>query len=298
MLAIGNPFGLGDTVTCGIVSAKYRQIGFGIEDNFIQTDASINPGNSGGPLLNLSGEVVGINSSFFSQSGGNQGISFAIPSNQAKQLLPQLRKGRVRRSWLGVRVQDITPELKQAFGIDCDGGALVSQVLTDGPGQKAGIRRDDVVIRFDGQEVRNARDLSVSTTAMPIGKKATIDVLRLGKPLHFSITTEERIETKDPAASLHAVSLMGMTLQPISPEVAESVGLTRFTGILVTDVDEDSPAFESGLEPGDVVIEIDREAVYDMETFMKIFNRHNWDRVLLLLIDREGGTIYFTIAQD
>ena len=171
VLAIGNPFGLGNTVTSGIVSAKYRQIGAGAYDNFIQTDASINPGNSGGPLLNMAGEVAGINSAIFSQSGGSVGIGFAIPINMAKALLTQLRQGKVRRSYLGVMIQDITRKSKTNSVWPRDTGALVSDVMDGGPASKAGVQRGDAIISFDGKTVSASRDLPGIVAATPIGKR-------------------------------------------------------------------------------------------------------------------------------
>ena len=168
VVAIGNPFGLGNTVTAGIVSAKYRQIGAGSYDNFIQTDASINPGNSGGPLLNTSGKVVGINTAIFSQGAGNIGIGFAIPVNMAKDLLPQLKRGRVVRGWLGVMVQKITPELKDKLNLKDEKGALVADVTQGGPAEKAGIERGDVIVAFDGKEIKEMRDLPFVVAATPV----------------------------------------------------------------------------------------------------------------------------------
>jgi len=296
VVAIGNPFGLGNTVTCGIVSAKYRQLGVGIEDRFIQTDAAINPGNSGGPLINLSGEVVGINSAFLTESGESLGIGFAIPINQVKTLLPQLRMGKVRRSWLGVLTQDVTPALKQAFQLGVGGGALISQVLPNGPAAKAGMARGDVVVGFNGQKVRNARELTDRTIAVPVGTEATVEVLRMGRTMRIPVVTEERADAEARAAASQTVSFMGMRLQSLTPEVAGDFGVRRTSGVLITDVEEGSPAFDSGLEPGDIIIETNRQAVSDVETFLNVFNRQPGNHVLLILIDREGSTIYVTIT--
>ncbi len=178
VLAIGSPFGLGNTVTAGIVSAKYRKIGTGPYDDFIQTDAAINPGNSGGPLLNTMGEVIGINTAIFSQSGGSIGIGFATPINMAKELLPQLKKGEVIRGWLGVRIQGVTPDLADKFGLAEAKGALVSEVTEGGPADKAGIVRGDVIIAFDGKEVRTMADLLHIVGATPVGKTVKVEVIR------------------------------------------------------------------------------------------------------------------------
>ena len=177
VVAIGNPFGLGNTVTAGIVSAKYRQIGQSSYDNYIQTDASINPGNSGGPLLNTAGEVVGINTAIFSQSGGNIGIGFAIPINMAKDLLPQLKKGKVVRGWLGVMIQKITPELKQKLDLKDEKGALVADVTPGGPAEKAGIQRGDVIISFNGKEIKEMNELPYVVASTPVGKSVNVEVL-------------------------------------------------------------------------------------------------------------------------
>ena len=181
VVAIGNPFGLGNTVTAGIVSAKYRQIGAGAYDNFIQTDASINPGNSGGPLLNTAGEAVGINSAIFSQSGGSVGIGFAIPVNMAKDLLPQLKTGKVVRGWLGVMIQKITPELKETLKLEEEKGALVGDVTAGGPAEKAGIQRGDVIVAFDGKEIKDSSELPFRVAATPVGKDVPVAILRKGQ---------------------------------------------------------------------------------------------------------------------
>ena len=171
VIAIGNPFGLGNTVTAGIVSAKYRQIGMGTYENFIQTDASINPGNSGGPLLNIKGEVIGINTAIFSRTGGSVGIGFAIPVNMAKELLPQLKKGKVVRGWLGVMIQTITPELKDKLDLKNEKGALVADVTSGGPADTAGIKRGDVIVMFDGKEIKEMKDLHTSSDRLQWVKK-------------------------------------------------------------------------------------------------------------------------------
>ncbi len=181
VLAIGSPFGLGNTVTAGIVSAKYRKIGAGPYDDFIQTDASINPGNSGGPLLNTRGEVIGINTAIFSQSGGSIGIGFAIPINMAKDLLPQLKKGEVIRGWLGVRIQQVTPDLADKFGLAEAKGALVSEVIEGGPAAKAGIVRGDVIVSFDGKEIKAMADLPYIVGTTPVGKTVKVEIIRKGK---------------------------------------------------------------------------------------------------------------------
>jgi len=197
VVAIGNPFGLGHTVTAGIVSAKYRRIGAGPYDDFIQTDASINPGNSRGPLLNTAGEAVGINTAIFSQSGGNIGIGSAIPINMAKDLLPQLKRGKVIRAWLGVTIQKITPQLKEKFGLEKQEGALVADVASGGPADQAGIQRGDVIVAFDGKKVDEMGDLPPMVAATPVGKKVKVGIIRKGKPRTLEVTLGVLESTKE-----------------------------------------------------------------------------------------------------
>jgi serine protease Do len=295
VLAIGNPFGLGNTVTSGIVSAKYRQIGAGAYDNFIQTDASINPGNSGGPLLNMQGEVIGINSAIFSQTGGSVGIGFAIPINMVQELLPQLRQGKVRRSYLGVMIQDITPELKDTLNLGTDSGALVSDVASGGPAAKAGVRRGDVIVAFDGKPVRSSHDLPLIVAAAPIGKKATIDIIRAGKKLALTAVTEEMSEEEPPGETQDEGVKLGLALQALTPDIAKGYGLSRSQGLVITQVEQGSPAAEAGLQPGDIIVEADQQQVLDVATFKAILARHPKEGTLLLLVDRGGNTLYVTI---
>jgi serine protease Do len=191
VMAIGSPFGLGNTVTAGIISAKYRKIGAGPYDDFIQTDASINPGSSGGPLLNTMGEVIGINTAIYSQSGGSIGIGFAIPINMAKDLLPQLKKGEVIRGWLGVHIQGVTADLADKFGLAEAKGALVSEVTEGGPADNAGIVRGDVIISFDGKEIKTMADLPYMVGATPVGKTVKVEIIRKGKSKTLKVKVGE-----------------------------------------------------------------------------------------------------------
>ncbi len=296
VIAIGNPFGLGNTVTAGIVSAKYRQIGQGSYDNFIQTDASINPGNSGGPLLNMHGEVIGINSIIFSQSGGSVGIGFAIPVNLVKDLLPQLRQGKVRRSYLGVMIQDMTPELGKILNPGTDTGALVSGITANGPASKIGIQRGDVIVAFDGKAVRYSRDLPRLVAGTPIGKKTTLEVMRRGKKIQMEVTTEEMSEEKPLEEKQIEGLQLGLVLQAVTPEVAGRYGLSSTSGLLIVQVAKGSPAAEAGLTEGDIIIEADEQAVSDEAAFNRITARHTRGTTLLLLVDRGGSTVYFTMG--
>lgn len=295
VVAIGNPFGLGNTVTAGIVSAMYRQIGGGPYDNFIQTDAPINPGNSGGPLLDLDGNVIGVNSAIFSQDGGNIGIGFAIPINMAKQLLPQLREGRVRRSWLGVMVQNITPELKSKLGLGTDQGALVSYVEPGGPAEKAGIKRGDVILKFNGKAIRISRDLPFVVASTLIGKKVAVEVMRDGQRMTLQVTTEELREATEEETSAKTPNLFGMEVQAITPEMAQNYGLSRTSGVIVIGVETGSPAEEAGLVAGDIIVELDKKPVKDLATLENLLLGINEGQTLLFLIDRGGATIFVTL---
>jgi serine protease Do len=295
VLAIGNPFGLGNTVTAGIVSAKYRQIGGGPYDNFIQTDASINPGNSGGPLLNLDGEVIGVNSAIFSQSGGNIGIGFAIPINMAKQLLPQLRQGKVRRSWLGVMIQNITPELKNKLGLGTDEGALVSDVVSGGPAEKAGIKRGDVILQFDGKAIRSSSDLPFVVASTPIGKTVVVEVMRENQSMKLQVKTEELKEETEAEPPSKTPSHLGIEVQQITPEMAKNYGLSRTLGVIVVRVENGSPAEQAGLAAGDIIVEIDKKPVKDIETLNNLLAGVKEGHTILFLIDRGGTTVFVTL---
>ncbi|HEY6999839.1 MAG TPA: DegQ family serine endoprotease, partial [Candidatus Binatia bacterium] len=229
VMAIGNPFGLDHTVTSGIVSAKGRQIGAGPYDNFIQTDASINPGNSGGPLINLRGEVVGITTAIYSQSGGNIGIGFAIPTNSIKELLPQLKdKGRVVRGYLGTTVQKITPEIADSLGLKQQKGALVSDVVRGSPAERAGIKTGDIITEFNSKEVRDSAELPNLVARVAPGTSASIKVLRDGKEMTLPITVGEMKDTE--VAATGQEGDLGLAVQPVTPELAQSLGLDRAEG--------------------------------------------------------------------
>jgi serine protease Do len=276
VVAIGNPFGLGNTVTSEIVSAKYRQIGQGAYVNFIQTDTSVNPGNSGGPLLDMNVEVIGINSAIFSQSGGSIGIGFAIPINLARDLLPQLRQGKVRRSYLGVVTQDVTPELRKMLTLGTDVGALVSDIIAGGPASKSGIQRGDVIVAFEDQEIRNSHELPQLEAATPIGKKVILEVMRKNKNIQLQVTTEELPEETLTLESQTEGSRLGLTLQAVTPELAQRYSLPHTNGLLILQVDE--------------------QVVSDVAAFNRITTKHTKGESLLLLVDHDGITIYVTLA--
>ena len=295
VIAIGNPFGLGHTVTAGIVSAKYRRIGAGAYDNFIQTDASINPGNSGGPLLNTSGEVVGVNSAILSQSGGSVGIGFAIPINMAKDLLPQLKKGKVVRGWLGVMIQEITPELKDKLNLKEERGALVGDVVAEGPADKAGIKRGDVIVSFDGKEISEANDLPFIVASTPVGKTVTVEVIRIGKKEHFQVQIEELKEEREAQVVSEARPNLGLTVREITPELARNFGLSEASGVVVVQVQNNTPAQEAGLAPGDIILEMDQVPVKDLEQFNQMIGAYKVGDTILFLVERRGSTLYLTL---
>jgi serine protease Do len=296
VVAIGNPFGLGNTVTAGIVSAKYRQIGAGPYENFIQTDTPINPGNSGGPLLNTVGEVIGINTAIFSESGGSVGIGFAIPINMAKDLLPQLRQGKVTRGWLGVVIQAITPELKEKLNLKDTNGALVSDVAAGGPADLAGIRRGDVILSFDGKDIRKSSDLPYIVAATPVGKLVTVETLSRGARKNFQVKVQELKEEKETLALREQKTpRLGMVLEEVTPALARKYNLAETSGLVVVDIEDGSAAALAGLRPGDIILEMDDDRVKTVAAFNSKLRQYKKGDTLLLLVNREGNTVFLTL---
>ncbi len=295
VIAIGNPFGLDHTVTAGIVSAKYRRIGAGSYDNFIQTDASINPGNSGGPLLNTNGEVIGINSAIYSGSGGSIGIGFAIPVNMAKELLPQLKEGKVVRGWLGVMIQTITKELKEKLELKDEKGALVADVTSGGPAEKAGIMRGDVIISFDGKDINDMKDLPFIVASTPVGKEVIVEVMRKGKKIGIEVKVGELEEEKEGKGIEESGSDLGMIVEELSPETARQYGISEQEGLIVIQVQENSPAGEAGIRKGDIILEVDQEPVKDIAGYREKIRRYVKGDTILFLIKRGESTIYLTL---
>jgi serine protease Do len=295
VIAIGNPFGLGHTVTAGIVSAKYRQIGAGAYDNFIQTDASINPGNSGGPLLNTAGEVIGINTAILSRSGGSVGIGFAIPVNMAKDLLPQLKEGKVIRGWLGVMIQKITPELKEKLELKDERGALVADVTAGGPAEGAGIKRGDVIVSFDDKEIKEMNDLPYIVASTPVGKEVEVEVIRKGKKQRIEVKVGELEEEKAAPVVSEAGPDLGMVVKDITPELARNFGLSESSGLVVVQVESNSPAGEAGMKPGDMILEVDQVEVTDIREFNRKMEAYKVGDTVLFLIKRRTATLYLTV---
>lgn len=298
VIAVGNPFGLGHTVTAGIISAKGRVIGAGPYDDFLQTDAAINPGNSGGPLFNLKGEVVGINTAIVARG---QGIGFAIPVNMAKELLPQLKKGKIIRGWLGVMIQDMTPELAKSFGLDKPKGALVADVLEGGPADKAGIKRGDVVVGFDGKEIPDARTLSRLVAATAPDSEVEVVVLRDGKEKSIRVKVgtmpEEGVtEAESEGEAAEKAQQWGLTVQNLTPEIAERFGWSRDeTGVIVTEVAPGSPAWEAKVAEGDLIKEVNRKKVNNVRDFKLAMSKAKETESLLLLIKRGEHTLYIAL---
>jgi serine protease Do len=300
VIAIGNPFGLGETVTAGIVSAKGRAIGAGPYDDFIQTDASINPGNSGGPLLNTRGEVVGINSAIYSQSGGNIGIGFAIPIEMAARIADSLRsQGKVVRGWLGVAIQDVTPELAKAIGLEKATGALVADVVKDGPAEKAGVRRGDVIVGYQGKDIGTSRDLPIRVADTPVGTKADLKIIREGEARTITAEIGELKDRDSTTEVAKAPPRLGLHVDKLTPQVAERLGIPPETkGIVVTSVDPGSPADDAEMRAGDVIREVDRKPVDSPEGFEKAVAARKAGKPVLLLVQRGDSTLFITITSE
>ena len=300
VLAIGNPFGLDNTVTAGIVSAIGRKIDQGPYDNFIQTDAAINPGNSGGPLLNTRGEVVGINTAIFSRSGGNIGIGFAIPINLANEIVPQLKaKGKVTRGWLGVMIQRITPELAESLGVEGTSGALVSEVVPDGPAAKAGIKQGDIIVEYDGTPVKDSTDLPRLVARTGVGKEVSVKVRRGDEQENLNVTVGELDEGEHGEAGGGggaSSEQLGLGVQTLTPEIAENLGLDRsLRGVVVTEVEPDGPAAEAGLRRGDVIAEVNRRPVHNASQYEKAVKASGKGKSVLFLVRRGDNTIFLAI---
>jgi serine protease Do len=303
VLAVGNPFGFNQTVTSGIVSATGRTNVKIIEyEDFIQTDAAINPGNSGGPLVNINGEVIGINTAIASRSGGYQGIGFAIPSNSAKRIMEDLlSEGKVRRGLLGVHIQDVNESLAKSFGRESADGALVNNVVPGSPAEKAGIQPGDIILEFNGQPVSSAGQLRNVVAAEKPGSAASVVVFRNKKKVTLSVTIMER--TKDsfaqaePSGSTGGSSLkeLGIEVEKVPPSLGERLGLAKGEGIRVKDVSSDGAAARMGLMPGDVILEVDGKTVQEVSDFNDAVARTMEDKenkIIRLKVRRGNGTLF------
>ena len=307
VLAIGNPFGLGGTVTAGIVSARGRDIGNGPYDDFIQTDASINRGNSGGPLFNTDGEVIGINTAIFSQSGGSVGIGFAISSNLAKRVTKQLVEfGTTRRGWLGVFIQEVTSDIAETLGLEGSGGALVSSVNENSPADIAGLEPGDVILSFDSKKIERMRDLPRIVAETDIGTTVVVEIFRGGLLSTVEVTLGELEKAelvglvgKQPEGDAQTLDRLGFTVDDLDGELAAELGLDdTLTGVVVTEVAADSPAMEKGVEPGDIIRRFGQRRV-DSAADLAASVAETLDAGrsgVLLLIERDGRERFVQIG--
>ena len=299
VVAIGNPFALGHTVTAGIVSAKGRIIGTGPYDDFIQTDASINPGNSGGPLFNLHGEVVGINTAIIQ---GGQGIGFATPIGLAKSILDQLKdKGKVVRGHLGVFIQPVSPELAENLGLKGKKGALVADVSKDGPAEKSGIRSGDFITVFDGKNVQDEHDLPGMVAAVKPGTKTTVKAIRDGKELTFNVTISELDADKGSKQSdmeSEAAKGAGFTVQEITPELARRLDTANTKGVVIVGVTEGSTAERVGFREGDIIRQVNGQPVADMAEFTKLMEKSKGDKPIRFLVERKDIRIILALPSS
>ncbi|MBB24081.1 MAG: serine protease [Geminicoccus sp.] len=313
IVAIGNPFGLGSTVTAGIISAKARNINSGPYDNFIQTDASINRGNSGGPSFSMDGRVVGVNTAIFSPSGGSVGIGFAIPSNIASQVVEQLAtRGEVRRGFLGTRIKPVTIEVAELLGLDDPRGALVRSLIETGPAKNAGIEPGDVILRFDGKDVESARSLPLMVAQTPVGKAVDVVVWRDGAELTVSLTLGlllpdaaaggdgdgETAPEPEGDPGVEQLRSYGMGVDPLNAAQMAELELGDYdAGVMVTELVEDSPFFDQGLVVGDVILEIDNVQATSAADVAEAIRSADEEGagIMAVVIVREGQRIWLVL---
>lgn len=297
VLALGNPFGLSHTLTAGIVSALGRSsVGISDYEDYIQTDAAINPGNSGGPLIDLEGKVVGINTAIYSRSGGYMGIGFAIPINMAQNIYNQLiDHGSVTRGYLGITIQDLTPELARSFGLADATGVLIAQVMPDTPAEKAGLKQGDVIVKFNGEPVEGFAPFRNKVALTQPGTKVEITVIRDGKEKTFAVTIEKLPAEEQAAASPpDTLDKLGLTVTTLTKELADQYGYTDEKGVVVTQVDPDSAAARAGFKPGVLITEANRKAIANIKDFKQAVEE-NGDKPLLLFIKDSRGARYVAL---
>ena len=314
VMAIGNPFGLGGTVTAGILSARGRDISAGQYDDFLQTDASINRGNSGGPMFNMNGDVIGVNTAIYSPSGGSIGIGFAIPANMARPVIEQIKDyGHPRRGWLGVRIQSVTDELAESLGLDKPHGALVATVSDKGPAQAAGIQPGDVVLSFDGKDIPDMKHLPRVVAETPIDKTVKVTIWRKRQQQTLEVKVGELQDEEEKTASLSSgqqaphpdagttVKALGLTLSSVTPDLKQKFSLADDAdGVVVVDVASNSAAAEKGLKPGDVIVEAAQQEVKtpaDVTARIKDA-KASGRKSILLLIDRAGDLRFVALRLD
>ncbi len=305
VLAVGNPFGLSHTVTMGIISAVGRaDVGIAEYEDFIQTDAAINPGNSGGPLVNINGELIGINTAIFSKTGGYQGIGFAVPSNMVRRVMDQLiKEGKVTRGWLGVVIQELTPEMAQKFGLRSTEGVLVSDVTKGSPAHKAGIVRGDVIIEFNNKKVVDVAQLRNMVAQTKAGSVVSIKLLRGNKEITLNVTVMElpadvgeTVPSSLDDINIPENALSGITVADLTPLIARQLGVgSEEKGVVVVKIEHGSPADEAGIRKGDIIQEIDRQEIRNLNDFNKIISRLGVKDTVLLFINRGGRKFYVTV---
>ncbi len=296
-IAVGSPFGLEETVTVGVISAKGRSgLGTGNYEDFIQTDASINPGNSGGPLVNIDGEVVGINAMII-QPG--QGIGFAIPINLARTIMLELIKtGKVIRPWVGIGLQDITSDLMKFFNLKEKEGALISQVYAGSPAEKAGLKVGDVVAEVDGAKIKNSQDVVREVLKKKVGQKVNFVVLREGKRIEISVTTAqmpEKMGQRGPAKP--AREWFGLRVSNVTPEIAKQLSLAKTEGVVIVGVQPNSTAQAAGLKSGDIILEVNHQKIFNENDYRTAMEKAKPEQGVLLLIDREGSAFFVTLTE-
>jgi serine protease Do len=303
VMAIGNPFGLGGSVTVGIISAKQRDINSGPYDDYLQTDAAINKGNSGGPLFNMDGDVIGVNTAIISPTGGSIGIGFAVPSDSAISVIDQLKQyGETRRGWLGVKIQSVTEDIAETLGVPESTGALVASVTPDSPAAHAGIEAGDVIMKFDGKEVSTMRGLPRLVAQAPIGKTVDVEALRKGEKKSFKVVIgrlvedEKAAETSQSGERAPDNALIGLRLAPLTDELRQKHGIDQnVTGVVVTEVDPQSPAAQKGVKVGDVIVEAAQEQVSSVEDIAKSIDkvRKSGRKAVLLRLEDGKGDLRF-----
>ena len=295
VMAIGNPFGLEQTVTVGIVSAKGRVIGAGPYDNFIQTDASINPGNSGGPLFDMAGQVIGINTAIVAQG---QGIGFAIPISMAKTILPDLKsRGKVTRGWMGVSVQDISEDIAKSLRLKDQKGALISDVVAGDPAEKAGLRAGDVITEINGKTVANTHELLLLIAGLRVGETIKVKVFRDGQEKIFPILIAERTDKTETASAKISGEAFGMSVQEITPEIAGQLGLPVKKGLIVVDVQGGSLADEVGIQPQDIILQVNKAKITTMKEYLREIAKAGEKGSILLLIKRGKSTFFVPLIK-
>ena len=299
-IAVGNPFGLTHTVSVGVISAVGRSgVGIANYENFIQTDAAINPGNSGGPLVNIKGEIIGINTAIFTRSGGYQGIGFAIPINMAQAVLRDLiEKGRVTRGWLGVVIQDIDQALAKQFDVDVTEGVLISDVQDGSPAGEAGFERGDIVIEYNSKKIHDINDLRNIVAQTEVGKKVNVKVLRKGEEKVLTVKIGEQPSDLFATSSLPSGKDMGMMVQDLTEELAASMGYEGESGVLVSSVEPGSPAAMAEVKEGDLIKEANREKVSNVNDFRKALKNADKDQDILLLVKRGAHTRFVIIKKE